>query len=521
MRKLSLVIFLIFSCIIAIKAQTHALQQNTNIVFYPVSQLIAEQYNGYDCFYETDMVYKKGKLNLKPKYRFKANAIFLTSFEEIKNYVFHVDRTEKIEVKKVPYYCAFLTRSDGKKITLAVPFWDSKNTTSNIITKSMIRKNYDKNFHYSYGIDIPFIETDELELAKKTYTDTDIIRYCLNQKKVSERIDVLTYIKGNTKKNKIWGTDSRQSMYLNRIDRMNNRINSRFNDPIHTIFNPGFIVHGIDIEWKSSDLCYFCQPCVHVEWNGDSYYLPLKDIYGYSNEGADVDYHNCLLSDFYQPVSDIYSLIPKPSIIPELTYGEQYYFNYHNDYNVAKIKGRKYPTLYSHDLTKGYYTVIKEGICPAYTQNDIKYGVFLLTSQNDSIFVSYPEFHEGFISKDEVDRLIAYNERVEAERRQQLLKDIASIEKKYGKTYSEYYANLSDSDQTKFKTAASKWGARDAKDIVEGYVRIGWTKEKCRLSWGAPRDINKSTYSWGTHEQWCYYSSYLYFKDGILTSIQN
>lgn len=40
-------------------------------------------------------------------------------------------------------------------------------------------------------------------------------------------------------------------------------------------------------------------------------------------------------------------------------------------------------------------------------------------------------------------------------------------------------------------------------------------------SWGEPTKINKSTYSWGTTEQWVYPNyNYLYFENGKLTSIQ-
>lgn len=51
---------------------------------------------------------------------------------------------------------------------------------------------------------------------------------------------------------------------------------------------------------------------------------------------------------------------------------------------------------------------------------------------------------------------------------------------------------------------------------------IGMTKEEVLNStWGKPKDINTSTYAWGTSEQWCYSNyRYLYFDDGILTSIQ-
>jgi len=44
-----------------------------------------------------------------------------------------------------------------------------------------------------------------------------------------------------------------------------------------------------------------------------------------------------------------------------------------------------------------------------------------------------------------------------------------------------------------------------------------------RESLGRPNDINKSTGSWGVHEQWVYDTKdlYLYFENGKLTSFQN
>lgn len=58
--------------------------------------------------------------------------------------------------------------------------------------------------------------------------------------------------------------------------------------------------------------------------------------------------------------------------------------------------------------------------------------------------------------------------------------------------------------------------------IQKGKVRSGMTKQECRLSWGQPESINKTSGKWGVHEQWVYStSSYLYFENGRLTSIQN
>ena len=61
-----------------------------------------------------------------------------------------------------------------------------------------------------------------------------------------------------------------------------------------------------------------------------------------------------------------------------------------------------------------------------------------------------------------------------------------------------------------------------AKLIADGQIRIGWTKEMCMESWGAPQGINKTTDSRGAHEQWIYYKKNcrLHFENGKLITIK-
>jgi hypothetical protein len=58
-----------------------------------------------------------------------------------------------------------------------------------------------------------------------------------------------------------------------------------------------------------------------------------------------------------------------------------------------------------------------------------------------------------------------------------------------------------------------------------GRVRMGMTTEQAVAGWGRPQDINRTSYSFGVHEQWVYGEygerGFLYFEDGILTTIQN
>ncbi len=65
------------------------------------------------------------------------------------------------------------------------------------------------------------------------------------------------------------------------------------------------------------------------------------------------------------------------------------------------------------------------------------------------------------------------------------------------------------------------WGDETWEAIKSQTVYVGMDEEMAEMSWGKPKRINTTTYSWGTFEQWCYYSSYLYFENGILNSWQD
>ncbi len=67
-----------------------------------------------------------------------------------------------------------------------------------------------------------------------------------------------------------------------------------------------------------------------------------------------------------------------------------------------------------------------------------------------------------------------------------------------------------------------KFGKHSGTLIAEGKVQLGMTKEQCEWAWGYPDDVNRTTGSFGTHEQWVYGGGYyLYFENGRLTVIQN
>lgn len=66
----------------------------------------------------------------------------------------------------------------------------------------------------------------------------------------------------------------------------------------------------------------------------------------------------------------------------------------------------------------------------------------------------------------------------------------------------------------------SKFGSASFDTILQGKVRLGMTMEMCRLSWGEPKSINETISAAGKTAQWVYSDNYLYFTNGILTTIQ-
>lgn len=66
-----------------------------------------------------------------------------------------------------------------------------------------------------------------------------------------------------------------------------------------------------------------------------------------------------------------------------------------------------------------------------------------------------------------------------------------------------------------------KYGKEVGKKVADKKIWIGMTKDMCIDSWSEPRDRNRSVGTWGVHEQWIYYNTYLYFEDGVLTSWQD
>lgn len=89
-----------------------------------------------------------------------------------------------------------------------------------------------------------------------------------------------------------------------------------------------------------------------------------------------------------------------------------------------------------------------------------------------------------------------------------------------GKALESFVITPSTPKRIKEKMLFEKYGENVANDILRGHVEIGYDTDMCRAAWGWPEDINKTKLKNKTLEQWVYERGYLYFQNGILTSIQ-
>lgn len=108
-----------------------------------------------------------------------------------------------------------------------------------------------------------------------------------------------------------------------------------------------------------------------------------------------------------------------------------------------------------------------------------------------------------------------------AEQRAQEEKERAAAAARAQKAREKEQAEAAERRAAKYAQLIATYGASTAELIMQGKVRIGWTSQMCRESWGAPRKINRTITAYGVDEQWVYYKGFLYFTDGILRTIQD
>lgn len=88
----------------------------------------------------------------------------------------------------------------------------------------------------------------------------------------------------------------------------------------------------------------------------------------------------------------------------------------------------------------------------------------------------------------------------------------------YGIYYSDAGLDVLD-DEEKRRNELNQIEVQQ--EQLSNIPKIGMTANEAKeTNWGEPNKINKTTYSWGITEQWCYSKNrYIYLEDGIVTAI--
>jgi hypothetical protein len=146
-------------------------------------------------------------------------------------------------------------------------------------------------------------------------------------------------------------------------------------------------------------------------------------------------------------------------------------------------------------------------------------------SLNNEIVVGVKEKHEGLNTSisDFKDKEQMLTEKQKQE--EELNKQIAEEKKQKEQMAIQSEKNATSNAEAKKlrrENLIKKYGEKNGSMIADGRVAIGMSKQMCIDSWGKPQDINRTTGTYGVHEQWVYnLKSYLYFEGDILTTIQN
>lgn len=219
----------------------------------------------------------------------------------------------------------------------------------------------------------------------------------------------------------------------------------------------------------------------------------------------------------YIPIKSAKSTYKKESILDYFETEEEFIANSKKQYDIQTIDylNKKYVGKevyvkhhnYDSGIGSGYYILKNIELCPSNNEEDIYFKYYALLEDSDKRtynFLITSDFEEKIIYAEE-------QRKIEEENARKRAQEEAEYRAKIEREEREYKANL-----------IKKYGKDNALLILDGQVKIGFTKEMCIESWGRPYDINRTVTAYGTHEQWVYgLWCYLYFEDGILTAIQN
>lgn len=475
-----------------VKADSYCPSIGEHIKFYPVSNQYKNDIEGYDCFYNPALAYKNGKSKNKPSYRFNVNEVGLTPFNEIEGHTFMVKSTMKEnptkEIDKQNFLC-FLTRDDGEEILLRIPF--VRKETDNILTKSMsllfVKQNVLGEKSYTYQISIPACPVNKIDSINNSFKGKWVIRNKnLPVGEIETRKSIESIFKTST-----------------------NYINSSSSEEFHHSINNELLCDSISFMDVQSYI--FQQPIFKCLYKGEKINIPVFDFRGVgdSQYGALFDM-SMLFTDKQKFIEDEIDALKGNKEVIEKFIGKELRFinydNYSSTRNVAltawNANSNKAFNLYNDQVfhCKGI------DVCNFEDKYGSKISLVFISKINtefqigiNNILANIQRGSKSLVLEEEYQAELTAREEEEIKQKQH------EVEK--------------EKDRLKYLTRL--YGASNAKKIMDGVVRLGFSKKMCEESWGKPDHVNTTITKWGKHEQWVYRSGeYLYFEGDKLVTIQ-
>ncbi len=550
MKKVLLLI--LFSMIVVgIRAQGYTPKVGDTIMFYPLTEKAKQEYQGYDCFYDATKVFPKNikmtnydyyefsrvkqtSYKFKDGFQYNCNKNGLTPFDEIEGKTFKVLKTEAYMHKgkqENKVFLLFLSRiEDEAKIVLRVPFFEKN---ASFLTKNMIAEKlegYTYKTKYLY-VNLPCIPANYMNSISDKFKGQEL------------------YFKWQNKRSD-YDYDDYKLKEKNLEDIFKSVNNYTFDESSFGIC--------LDVKFIGCDLSPYCHPFVTCKYKNINsketvINIPLTYIAGNTPFFNLKETSNCLFEYFFTIKKDELRamLADEDNLwVIETFSGKKVYYGANGMFDYDNEDFAKYVTLKIRSLSDNTIYKLKEGV-----YNCLSFDIYKDLQTNSDVFailedslgikfrvpVTSPvsnrlnrdrlkkhrlsfSFQDCFMLVDEAYALKEKQTQLAIQKEKEEKERYASWIKKYGATYAEFINGLTTMQKEKFERLVPKYGKATAKMMVEGKVRIGWSKQMCRESWGEPDDINRTTGSWGTHEQWVYGEydcDYLYFENGVLTSIQN
>lgn len=490
-----LLVCILLSLTQSIFAQSNTPEKGESFIFYPVTDANKRDIPGFDCFYDAKLAINDGNkdnIKTKPKYRFKAGKNGYTPYSEIEGHYFVVRdywKTNYDKIEKQVFYMT-LVREDGEYILLRIPFVGR--SSDNELTKSMIIIIQSKDYFLygdSYYVNIPACNLEQFNSIKNEFYNDDFLP--LNN----------YYEKGS----------AAETLHIT-AKNLTSFINPVISDDIY--YDNKDFIHCDSITFTSVKGLAFKQPVVAGSYNNVNILIPAFEFRGKGSSSYGSQY---CLSD----------LLTKKSIVKENELTRLGFSNYigtpmvYEACNISSVSDyyvkNRSTRLEAFDLgTKNKYT-LKDN--EEYNCIDSR---LILSGRSHHLNLIFEDKNGGQfeMSADAIyygNRETINDHMVSVKRHQRHIKEKREIEQ----AKEEQIKAEEQAKQERLAELSRKYGKNNAKNIIEGHVKIGYTKQMCREAWGNPWEINYSTYSWGDYEQWSYKNnSYLYFKNGILTSFQ-